>query len=91
MSNMAKSLVFNEMTIKEKSKMSLAGNCYKRPDINKLRLGDLVRMPMSHQGGLVPQEGTVVYIHPKLRFFTLEFTGDNYRIRESYCAYGPEH
>jgi len=69
--------------------MSLIETCYKRPDINKLRIGDTVRMPMSHQNGLFPQEGKVVYIHPKLRFFTLEFVCESNRIRESYCAYGP--
>lgn len=69
--------------------MSLTGSCFKRPDINKLRIGDVVRMPMSHQSGMTTQEGTVVYIHPKMRFFTLEFICETYRIRESYCAYGP--
>ena len=64
-------------------------NVFKRPDIHGLRVGDTVRMPMSFQSSRRLMEGKVVYIHPKLRFFTVEFTGENYRIRESYCAYGP--
>ena len=69
--------------------MSLIETRFKRPDINKLRIGDVVRMPMSHQNGMSPYEGTVVYIHPKKRFFTWEFTCDSNRIKESCCAYGP--
>ena len=62
---------------------------FKRPDIKKIQIGDTVRMPLSYQTGRRLLEGKVVYIHPKLRFFTVEFTGENYRIRESYCAHGP--
>ena len=62
---------------------------YKRPDIHVLQVGDAVRMPISFQSGRKLMEGKVVYIHPKLRFFTVEFTGESSRIKESYCAYGP--
>ena len=62
---------------------------YKRPDIHGLQVGDSVRMPISFQSGRRLVEGKVVYIHPKLRFFTVEFTGESSRIKESYCAYGP--
>ena len=74
---------------KGEEKMNIMQSNHKRPDINKLNLGDTVRMPLSHLSGMCPQDGTVVYIDPKLRFFTLEFIFGNNRIRESYCAYGP--
>ncbi len=70
--------------------MSYCETNFRRPDIRKLKLGDIVRMPMSFQSGMLPQEGVVVYIHPKLRFFTLGFICGNNKIRESYCAYGQD-
>ena len=63
---------------------------FRKPDIHKLTVGDTVRMPLSYQTGRRLLDGTVMYIHPKLRFFTLEFVVGNTRIRESYCAYGQE-
>jgi hypothetical protein len=62
---------------------------FKRPDIHVLQVGDTVRMTISFQSGRKLMEGKVVYIHPKLRFFTVEFSGEDYRIKESYCANGP--
>ena len=63
---------------------------FKKPDIHKLSVGDTVRMPLSYQTGRRLLEGTVVYIHPKLRFFRVEFKVGDTLIRESYCAYGTE-
>ncbi len=62
---------------------------FKRPYIRGLQVGNTLRMPISFRSSQRPTEGKVVYIHPKLRFFTVEFRGEAYRIRESYCAYGP--
>ena len=58
-----------------------------RPDIDRVAIGDEVSLPICgvSQGELV--NGNVIYIHPKKRFFTVEFEGTH--IRESFCAYGP--
>ena len=58
-----------------------------RPDINQVQIGDEVCLPITYAKDLEPQKGRVAYIHPKKRFFTVEFDGNH--IRESYCAYGP--
>jgi hypothetical protein len=55
------------------------------PDITKLQIGDTVTVPVNSWTSLPPQKGKVVYIHPKRRFFTVQF--DN-GIKESYCAHG---
>ncbi len=60
----------------------------KYPGIERLKTGDTLLLPLSFQHGSSPQKGTVVYIHPELRFFTAEFSVGNGRIRESYCALG---
>lgn len=61
---------------------------FARPDISKLELGDMVRIPLSFQNGLTLQYGQVVYIHSRRRFFTVEFSAGRNRIRESFCAFG---
>lgn len=58
-----------------------------RPDINALAIGDGVNVPINCLHDVPKQQGTVVYIHPERRFFTVEF--EETGIRESYCAYGP--
>ena len=58
-----------------------------RPDINALEIGDEVSVPISGIGSSDLHRGKVVYVHPKKRFFTVEF--EETGIRESYCAYGP--
>ena len=61
----------------------------KYPGIDKLQLGDTLVLPLCFQPGL-RKEGTVVYIHPEGRFYTLEFTfpggldGKPRKFRESY-------
>lgn len=58
-----------------------------RPDINEVAIGDEVKLPIVCLANLPSQNGKIVYIHPKKRFFTVEF--EESKIRESYCAYGP--
>ncbi len=58
-----------------------------RPDIDSVAIGDEVNLPMCEVSQGEPVKGSVVYIHPKKRFFTVEF--EKTHIRESYCAYGP--
>lgn len=58
---------------------------------NTLKLGDEVDLPVFPK---IPDAhlslGKVVYIDPKKRFFTLEFTTPlGRKIRESYSFYGP--
>ena len=59
-------------------------------DIATMKIGDEIRAriyPNVTAGSLT---GRVVYIHPKKRFFTLEFTtASGARIRESYAPGGP--
>lgn len=70
-----------------------------------VKLGDKIKCRIQfgmEGGGLLPAvEGTVVYIHPERRFYTLEFTfpgrepGEVRRFRESYLfppePIEPEH
>lgn len=60
-------------------------------DIIRMKLGDEVRLPVfprTHALGF--DVGKVVYIHPKKRFFTVEFvTASGAAIRESYNPAGP--
>lgn len=60
-------------------------------DINTLKLGDVIAVaPFPKVNGLGIKEGTITYIHPKKRFFTVEFRINNTLvIRESYKPYGP--
>ena len=55
-------------------------------DMDKMRIGDKFRAPIYpsvRERKL--EEGTIVYIHPKKRFFTVEFiTETGTTIRESY-------
>ena len=60
----------------------------KRPDIQKLDIGDTLWLPLSVQSGKI-FAGRVVYVHPGLHFFTVEFLFDSGIIRESYNACGP--
>ena len=63
-----------------------------------IKLGDRIRARISYGmegGGTLPtEEGTVVYIHPEGRFFTLEFTFPNryggvQKFREAYIMDPP--
>ena len=60
-------------------------------DIFKLKIGDVVHVPIYPKvRTAILEPGRVVYIHPKKRFFTVEFLIESgARIRESYNAYGP--
>ena len=53
-----------------------------------VRLGDRVRARINYGmegGGLLPaEEGTVVYVHPEGRFYTVEFTFPKGKFREAY-------
>ncbi len=60
-----------------------------RPDIKNMKLGDTVYVPVTFDHNFEFHEGKIVYIHPELRFYTVEFQCGESRIRESYCAYGP--
>ena len=56
-------------------------------------VGDRVRARINYGmegGGLLPaEEGTVVYVHPEGRFYTVEFTFPKGRFRESYWLAPP--
>lgn len=56
--------------------------------MHDLQVGDTVRAKISYglSGGsrMPPEEGTVVYIHPERRYFTLEFRFRDGAFRESY-------
>lgn len=60
--------------------------------MDDVKLGDRVRRKVSYGGeggsSLPPEEGTVVYIHPEGRFYSVEFTFRSpygvRRFRESY-------
>ena len=60
-------------------------------DMDKMRIGDKFRAPIYpsvRERKL--EEGTIVYIHPEKRFFTVEFiTETGIPIRESYHPAGP--
>ena len=60
-------------------------------DMDKMRIGDKFRAPIYpsvRERKL--EEGTIVYIHPEKRFFTVEFiTETGIAIRESYHPAGP--
>ena len=60
-------------------------------DMKRMKLGDRIDLPVYPKvNEAVLSLGEVVYIHPKKRFFTLEFTTDRGRkIRESYIPRGP--
>lgn len=58
-----------------------------RPDIDRVKVGDEVNLPVTFLNDMPSFAGYVVYIHPKKRFFTVEF--EKSHIRQSYCAYGP--
>lgn len=57
----------------------------KRPDVETLKLRDDVMAPIGCWFVAPAQKGTVVYIHPEKRFFTVQFENG---IRESYCTHG---
>ena len=62
-----------------------------------MNIGDRIRAKISYGDGgslLPPEEGTVVYIHPEGRFYTLEFTfpdkyGGVQKFREAYIMAPP--
>ena len=60
-------------------------------DMDKMQIGDKFRAPIYpsvRERKL--EEGTIVYIHPEKRFFTVEFiTETGTAIRESYHPAGP--
>ena len=58
--------------------------------IGSLRLGDRLNLPVYPEvKGYSVSAGKVVYIHPKKRFFTLEFTTElGNKIRQSYIPHG---
>ena len=58
-----------------------------RPDIEKVQIGDTVHVPMGFVKDNPTVKATVTYVHPKKRFFQVEFEGTT--IKESFCAYGP--
>ena len=55
-------------------------------DMKKMKIGDKFRAPAYLRvWETKPEEGTIVYIHPERRFFTVEFIKETgVRIRESY-------
>ena len=61
-----------------------------------IKLGDKImqKIEFGAEGGklLPPQPGTVVYVHPRGWFYTLEFTFERFGVkktlRESYCTHG---
>lgn len=59
-----------------------------------MQVGDRIKAKIyygAEGGGLLPPEwGTVVYIHPEGRFYTLEFNFPRGRFRESYWTAPPE-
>lgn len=67
------------------SRWSDAYGIVKRPDIATLEVGDSVMAPVFNWCAMAPQKGTIVYIHPEKRFFTVQFENG---IRESYCTHG---
>ena len=60
-------------------------------NINTMKLGDQINLPVYPKAqGYQLSVGTVVYIHPEKRFFTLEFTTElGNKIRQSYIPHGP--
>ena len=60
-------------------------------DMDKLKIGDRFKAPIYPRVWETRlEEGTIVYIHPKKRFFTVEFfTETGIPIRESYHPAGP--
>ena len=58
-----------------------------RPDIEKVQVGDTVKVPMGFLKDAPIVKATVVYVHEKKRFFRVMFDGT--KIKESFCAYGP--
>lgn len=57
--------------------------------VRKVSIGDKVRLPVRMDKGTVTMEGTVIYIHPKGRFFRVEFETESGCLRESYAFAGP--
>ena len=59
-----------------------------------MQVGDRIKARITYgmEGGtLLPsEEGTVVYIHPEGRFYTLQFTFPRGSFRESYWTCPPE-
>lgn len=57
-------------------------------EVAGIRLGAEILAPIEYglEGGprLPPERGRVVYIHPDGRFYTLEFSFERGRFRESY-------
>lgn len=60
-------------------------------DMKKMKIGDKFRAPTYPRVWETKlEEGTIVYIHPERRSFTVEFiTETGVRIRESYHPAGP--
>ena len=57
--------------------------------IAAMRIGDVVMLPMYPPTEADLKVGRVVYIHPKKRFFTLEYeTLKGVKIRESFVPWG---
>lgn len=53
--------------------------------IEKLKIGDKVKKVLSNVDTKDPYEGTVIWIHPKKRFYRVEFVmSDGQKLRESY-------
>jgi len=50
------------------------------------RITAMVEFGMAH--GPMPMTGTVVYIHPEGRYFSLEFETDKGRFRQAYVLHG---
>ena len=57
-----------------------------RPDIEKVQIGDKVKVPMGFLKDNPTVKATVTYVNPRKRFFQVEFDGT--KIKESFCAYG---
>ena len=59
--------------------------------MEKMKIGDKISAPLFPRGRSREfEEGKVVFIHPRKRFFTLEFvTASGTAIRESYHPAGP--
>lgn len=53
-----------------------------------MKVGDKIKRKIEYGAeygsNLPPEEGVVVYIHPKHRYYTVEFTFPKGKIRESY-------
>ena len=53
-----------------------------------IAIGKTVERPVFMEGGYEIMVGTVTYIHPEGRFYTVRFEAEGGIIEESYCFYG---